>query len=176
MDYDHLRVRLDFFHQVVAKDCAVRFTAPPVHHASRDVERCCPVESFLGVFGKAVAFALKGVNVHHHWLCRILHLLECGNERFDIVTLFYIQVVKTEALEVIVFALALRSAEFREAPVKTAVVFGDGHFVVVYHHDKVGGVFACIVEAFERLATAQGTVTDDGNHVALFALDIAGGR
>ena len=54
--------------------------------------------------------------------------------------------------------------------------FGDGHLVVVHHHDKVRRVFARVVEAFECFAAAQRTVTDDGDHVALFALDIAGGR
>ena len=55
------------------------------------------------------------------------------------------------------------------------MVFGDGHFVVVHHHDKVRRVFARIVKPFECFAAAQGTVADYCNHVALFALDIAGG-
>ncbi len=113
--------------------------------------------------------------MHDHGFRGIFHLLECGDERFDIVTLFYIQVVESEALEIVVFALALRGSEFREIPVKPAVVFGDGHLVVVHHHDKVRRVFARVVEAFECFAAAQGTVTDDSDHVALFALDIAGG-
>ena len=133
------------------------------------------MEAFLGVFGKTVALALERMNVHHHWLCRILHLLECGDERFDVVALFYIQVVKAEALEVIVFALALRGSEFCKAPVKPAVVFGDGHLVVIYHHDKVRRVFACVVEAFECLAAAQGTIANHSDYIALFAQDIAGG-
>ena len=175
MNHDNLRVGLDFFHQVVAEDCAVRFAATPVHYAGRDVEGGSPVETFLRVFGEAVALALERVDVHHHGLCGIFHLLECGDERFDVVTLFYIQVVKAEALEVIVLALALRGSEFREAPVKSAVVFGDGHFVVVYDHDKVRRVFARIVETFKRFAAAERTVADDGDDVALFAFDIAGG-
>ncbi len=54
------------------------------------------------------------------------------------------------------------------------MVFGDGHFVIVYDHDKVRRVFARIVETFERFAAAERTVADDGDDVALFALDVAG--
>ena len=89
------------------------------------------METFLRVFGKTIALALERVDVNHHGFRGILHLLERGNERFDVVALFHIQVVEPKCLEIVVLALALRGAEFREACVKAAVVLGDGHFGLI---------------------------------------------
>ena len=94
MNHDHLRVRLDFLHQIIAEDCAVRFSVTPVDDAGRDVKVGGPVETFLRVFGEAVAFALERVDVNDHGLRGILHLPESRNKRFDVATLFYIQVIE----------------------------------------------------------------------------------
>ena len=94
VNHDHLRVRLDFLHQIIAENAAVRFATSPIHYATRNIKRCCPVENFLGIFGEAVAFALERVDVNDHGLRGILHLPESRNKRFDVVTLFYIQVIE----------------------------------------------------------------------------------
>ena len=57
--------------------------------------------------------------------------------------------------------------------VQAAVVLRDGHIVVVDHDDQVAVQFCRVVERFQRFAAAQRAVTDDSNHVAVLALEVA---
>ena len=96
----------------------------------------------------------------------ILHRLENFNQRSDIVTLFQVLVIKAKRLEIIVFGLARSRPEFCQGLVEASVIFGDGHFVVVYDHDKVRGVFTGVIKTFKSFAAAQGTIANHGNHVS----------
>ena len=116
------------------------------------------------------------MQMHHDRARRIFHGLENFNQRRNIITLFKIHVIKAKRLEVIVFGLARSRAKFCQGLVKPAVVFGNGHFVIVHHNDKIRRIFASVIKTFKRFATAQGTVTNYSNHIARFTQHIASSR
>ena len=176
MNHDNLRVALDFCHEVEPENFAVAFATAPVDFASFDIERSRPMPAFAVLFGIGIATAFLRMQMHHDRARRIFHGLENFNERSDIITLFKILVIKAKRLEVIVFRLARSRAKFCQRLVKPAVVFGNGHFVIVHHNDKIRRIFARIIKTFKRFATAQGTVTNHRNHIARFTQHIASGR
>ena len=132
--------------------------------------------AFAVLFGIGIATAFLRMNVHHNRAGRIFHGLEYFDERCNIVTLFQVLVIKAKRLEVIIFGLATRGTKFCQGLVKPAVVFGNGHFVIVHHNDKIRRIFASIIKTFKRFATAQGTVTNHRNHIARFTQHIASRR
>ena len=53
------------------------------------------------------------------------------------------------------------------------MILRDGHIVVVDEDNQVAVQLCHIVERFERFAAAERSVTDDSNHVAVLALEVA---
>ena len=69
---------------------------------------------------------------------------------------------------------AVAFAQGTQILVDTAVVFSNGHFVVVYDDDDACTEFRCLVQSLESLTAGERTVTDDSDDVLLRTLDVAG--
>ena len=113
------------------------------------------------------------VNVNHGRLIRILHALENLDEFFDVVTLFQVLVFKAPRLEPVVLAGAVALAQGTQVLIDSAMIFGDRHFVVVYHDDDARAEFRSLVQSLESLAARKGAVADNGDDVLIGSLDVA---
>ena len=107
------------------------------------------------ILGGSIALALQRVDVHHRRVVGVLYPSEGIDECFEVVALVHIDVVQSHGAEEVVAARAVGASQFFEVPVESAVVFGDGHLVVVDHDDEVCAQFGSPVETFECLAAAE---------------------
>ena len=64
------------------------------------------------VLGKLIAFALEGVDVHHHRMVDVLHFLESVNQRCYVIALGLINIVESHGAKQVVAASAIRLAQF----------------------------------------------------------------
>ena len=141
--------------------------------AGLGIEGCAPVPAFLVGLCRSIALALQRVDVHHRRVVGVLYPSEGIDECFEVVALVHIYVVQSHGAEEVVAARAVGASQFVEVPVESAVVFGDGHLVVVDHDDEVRAQFRRPVEAFEGFAAAERPVADDGNHVSSSPCQVA---
>ena len=111
--------------------------------------------------------------MHHDGMVNVLHLIEGGDECFELVALIHIEIVQAHGTEEVVATSAIRPSERCEVLVKSAMVFGNRHLVVVDHDDKVRAQFGCPVKAFKCFTTTERPIADDGNHVARLAAQVA---
>lgn len=94
-------------------------------------------------------------------LCGVFDFTENVNHPADGVSFADIAVIKAERLEHIAFGTPFRLAQQAQIGVEAAMIFGNGHFVVVYDDDNVAAENGRIAQPFQRLAAAQRTVADD---------------
>ena len=86
---------------------------------------------------------------------------------------FEVVIVEAEGLEEVQFGLSVRLTQQAEVGVKSAVILGDAHLVVVNHDDDVRAQCGSRVEPLEGLAAAEAAVADDGDNVLRAAEHIA---
>ena len=66
--------------------------------------------------------------------------------------------------------MPFRLAQQAQIGVEAAMIFGNGHFVVVYDDDNVAAENGRIAQPFQRLAAAQRTIADDCYDIVFFTL------
>lgn len=111
------------------------------------------------------AIARRTGGKHHHRMADVLDLLQCVDQRVDIVAVRHIPVIESEGEEQVVLGCAVGGTQFGEPLVDAAAVRSDGHLVVVEDDDEIGVHLAHVVEPFERLALTHRTVADEGDDV-----------
>ena len=169
-----LFVFLDFFEHVVCENRIVRFSAAFVFSfACFTVKRCGPVPVFLFGFSKFVAFSLQSVDMNYCRVVNVLYFFECFDKACNIVSILNIAVIKSHRAEEICPAFSASRTEFRKIFVQAAVIFCNRLFVVIHDNDKIRLHFACIIQAFQSLAAAQRTVTDNRNDISFAAGQIS---
>ena len=107
-----------------------------------------------------VALALLGDDVHSHRPGAVLDLPECGDQRRNIVAVFHKHIVQTHGTEQITLCLAVSIPQQLQIPVQAAMIFRNGHIIVIDNNNKVGVHFAGKVQTFQCLAAAERAVTD----------------
>ena len=127
---------------------------------------------FVGL-GGGIAFAFEGVDVHHHGAVGVPDALEGLDEGLNAVALVHVEVVQPHGAEEVAGALAVALAELAEVVIESAMVFGNGHLIVVDDNDEVGTEFGGPVETLEGFATAEGTVAYDGHYVIVAAGEVS---
>ena len=131
-----------------------------------------PVPVFLVLFGRSITLALLRYDVNGNGFLGVLNAFKSLDERVNIVSVPDENIVKTHCSEKVGFSLAVALAESLEVSVKSAVVLGNGHIVVVDDDNKVRVEFACRVKTLECFAAAQRAVADNSNNVALSAREV----
>ena len=131
----------------------MRATASP---SAMPTSTCCgPASALLLILdGRGEAFSFERVDVDDNGMVDVLDLLESLDELIDIVSLLEIEVIVAHGLEEIEFGGAFGLPEEREIAIKTAVVLGDGHLIVVDHDDDVRASLRRNIQPLESLATA----------------------
>ena len=119
-----------------------------------------------------IALALLGNDVHSHRPGAVLDLPECGDQGRNIVAVFHKHIVQTHGTEQITLCLAVSIPQQLQIPVQAAVIFRNGHIIVIDNNNKVGVHFAGKVQTFQCLAAAEGAVTDHRNDIAGSAVQI----
>lgn len=142
--------------------------------ARLDVEGHVPVPGLLVGLGGRIALALEGVDMDDHRMPDAVDLLEDGDERLAVVAIGHVAVVEAHGAEEVVPSLAPGAAQLGKPPVEAAVVLGDGHLVVVDHHDEVAAQLGRSVESLEGLPARERAVADDGNDVLRATHDVTG--
>ena len=173
-DHAHRRVSLHLLHHKVERNALVALVAH-VHQrlAGLRMERSAVVPFLLVLLGRRVALALLGDDVHNNRLRAVLYGLKCLDQRSNIVAVGYKAVIQTHRAEQIAFCLAARLAQQAQVLIQTAMILRDGHIVVVDEDDQVAVQFCRIVERFQCFTAAERAVTDDSNHVAVLAIEVA---
>ena len=108
----------------------------------------------------------------NYGLCAVPDAFECGDKGGDIISVSDENIVKSHSLEEVAFSLAVCFTEKLQIFIHTAVVFGDGHIIVIDDYDKVGRLLACKVKSFKCLAAAQRTVAYNCDYIFAAALEI----
>ena len=67
----------------------------------------------------------------------VAHTTESLDHRLDVVAVSHIEIVEAHSLEEVARRLAVGFAQQLQVVVKSAVVFGNRHLVVVDHHNHV---------------------------------------
>ena len=138
------------------------------------VERHAVMPCLLVLYGGGEAMPLLGVDVDDCRPVRVFHTAEHLDEFLHVVPFFQVSVFKSPCLEPVVPAGAVAFAQGTQILVDTAVVFSNGHFVVVYDDDDACAESRCLVQSLESLTAGERTVTDDSDDVLLRTLDVAG--
>ena len=95
---------------------------------------------------------LLRVDMHYGWLLGILHALEQLDEALHIIAFLQVFILKSPGAEPVVLACSMTFPQRTQVLVDAAVVFCDGHLIVVDHDDDACSQFRRFVEAFESLA------------------------
>ena len=85
----------------------------------------------------SVSSALFGNDVDYNRNCAVLNASERINKRGNVIAVLNENIVKTHCTEKIAFALSLGFSQQPEVFVDTAVIFGNGHIIVIYKNNKI---------------------------------------
>ena len=126
-------------HNPVRSNRAVAFAVSKINSrlSCRAVKRKSPVPCFLVFFRNLVAFSLQCVDVKHNRVVNVLYLFKKRNHHADVVSIFLINIVKTERAEHIVRRFSVCFAEFFQILVDSAVIFRNRNLVVVHNNDEI---------------------------------------
>lgn len=114
------------------------------------------------------------MNMHHRRTGCIFHPAESLDQSRDIVTVPDIEIVQPQGPEKITLRFTLAVAQSFQVLIKTAVIFGNGHFVVIDHYDQVRSHFTGIAQAFICLSSAERSVAYHGDDIFGIPLQISG--
>ena len=117
-----------------------------------DAEGCTIVPGFLVGYGGCKTMPLLRVDMHYGGLLGILHALEQLDEALHIIAFLQIFILKSPGAEPVVLTLPMTLPQRTQVLVDAAVVFCDGHLIVVDHDDDARSQFRRFVEPFECLA------------------------
>ena len=166
-------VLLHLFEEVLGGHVAIVLaTTFNLRLACLDVERHTPVPRFLVLFGRCIALAFLCMDMNHDRMVDVLYFLECLDQCLHVIAIGYILVVQAHGTEEVAFSLAVGFTQEGEVLVKTTMVLGDAHLIVVHDDDDACAQFAYLIKAFECLATAQRTITNQYHDVLLGSLDV----
>jgi len=172
-DRAHRRIPVHLLHEVLRGEVAVILSAAlELGFAGFNVERHVPVPAFLVLYRRSVAASLFGDDVDNYLLCGILDLAECSDELVDVVAVLYEDVIQVHCAEEVAFSLSVGFAQELQVLVKSAVVLGDGHSVVVHNDDEIAAELAGKIQTLEGFAAGEGAIADDRDHIALSAVEV----
>ena len=117
-----------------------------------DVEGCTIVPHLLVGYGGRETVSFLRVDMHYGRLLGILHALEQLDEALHIIAFLQVFILKSPGAEPVVLACSMTFPQRTQVLVDAAVVFCDGHLIVVDHDDDACSQFRRFVEAFESLA------------------------
>ena len=149
-------VRFHLLHKEVSGYCAVILTVSGEKGlACLGVKGHTPVPLLLVCHSGSVSSALFGNDVDYNRNCAVLNASERINKRGNVIAVLNENIVKTHCTEKIAFALSLGFSQQPEVFVDTAVIFGNGHIIVIYNDDEIALHLACKVETFHSLSAAE---------------------
>ena len=114
------------------------------------------------------------MDMHYRRTGCVFHPVEYLDQRRDIVTVPGIEIVQSQCPEKITFGLPVAVAQNFQVLIKTAVILGNGHLVVIDHDNQVRSHFTGIAQTFICLSAAQRAVADHGDDVFGIPFQIPG--
>lgn len=105
-------------------------------------------------------------------MINILNRFKKLNKALNIVSVCLKFVIKPHGAEKIAFAFAAAFAKHAQIFINAAVIFRDGHIIVVHKNNHIAALLARKIKALKRFAAAERTVADNGNDVFLAAAKI----
>ena len=155
-DADNGTVFLHLLQQIPCRKVAVIFLIAGVNRrATRlQAERSTVMETFLLLLGKAVAFTFEGIDVYRNRVVDVFHLSEGVYQCLHVIAVFHVQIIQSHGGKEVARRLTVGFAQQLQVAIQAAVIFGNGHLVVVHNHDEVRSQFGCIVQPFKSLAAA----------------------
>ena len=138
-DTDNGTVSLHLLQQVTCRKVAIIFFITEVNRRVTrfQTKRNTVMETFLLLLGKTVAFTFKGIDVHHNRMVDIFHFLESAYQCLHIITVCYVQIVQSHSGKEITRRLSVGITQQLQVTIQSAMVFGNGHLVIVHNHDEV---------------------------------------
>ena len=82
--------------------------------------------------------------MYNHGTGNVFYLCEGVYQSGNVVTVFYVDVIKPERLEEIARCLPVRASQGFQVLVQTTMIFGNRHFIIIDHHDQIGTCFSRI--------------------------------
>ena len=84
----------------------------------------------------------------------VFHLSESIYQCLHVIAVFHVQIIQSHGGKEVARRLTVGFAQQLQVAIQAAVIFGNGHLVVVHNHDEVRSQFDCIVQPFKSLTTA----------------------
>ena len=128
---------------------------------------------FLILFRRCISLALLGADMHDNRICAVLYLLECLNQRRDIIAILDKYIIQSHRTEQIACRLALGIAQQLQILIQTAVIFCDGHIIVIDDNNQIAVQLCCKIQTFKRFAAAQRAISDNRNDILAAAEQIS---
>ena len=173
-DHAHRGVSLHLFHHKVGRKALPAF-ALRAHERPEGlpVERSAVVPLLLVRLGGREALAFFGDEVHNDRMVDVPDRLQSLDDRRQVIAVRDEAVVQTHRAEQVAVRPAAGLAQQAQIAVNAAMVLRDGHIVVVYENNEAAAELSCVIERLERFAAGERAVTDDGDDIAAFALEVA---
>ena len=163
-----------FFRQITVGDFTVIFAAVCFEESPRLQRKGAScVKQFSVLLGRRKPLALLRVNMHHNGFCHLLRPFQRLYHLQNVIALFHVHVLQSQRRKHIVFAFAVGGTQFCKISDVSAVIFRNGHFVVVHHNYKRRCLLGNVVESLVRFASRKGTVAYHGNHAVCLPQQIS---
>ena len=129
--------------------------------------------SFLILFSRRISFALLCADVYNDRICAVFYLFECFNQRRDIIAILDKYIIQSHRAEQIARCFSVCVAQLLQILIQTAVIFCDGHVIVIDDNNQIAVQLCRKIQTFERFAAAQRTISDNRNNVLAAAEQIS---
>ena len=141
--------------------------------ARRPIERNSPVPRLFIIFGKLIALAFFGVDMHHNRVVYVLNAFENIDKRSDVVAFGFVNVIQTDGFKHIKFALSVAFAQSFKVFINSAVSFGNGLLIIVNHDYHIRVEFGNRIEALERFPARKRAVAYNRDYILASADKVA---
>ena len=112
------------------------------------------METFLLLLGKAVAFTFEGIDVYRNRVVDVFHLSEGVYQCLHVIAVFHVQIIQSHGGKEVARRLTVGFAQQLQVTIQTAVIFGNGHLVVIDNNNHVSSEFCYVVQSLEGFASA----------------------
>ena len=149
----HPLVFFHFFQQILSGYFAIIFRSfAKLGFSGFYIERSKPMVSLFVQFCAFIPFAFQGINMYYYRMLNIFHFRESLNQCFHIIAVVHVHIIQSHSLEEITFALTVAVTQIFQVLVKTTVILGNRHLIVVDNNNHVCTKLRHIVQSFECFA------------------------
>ena len=135
-DGNHTGIFFHLFQKIISRNTGVVLRIWSIKRFSRlKIKRTAEMPLFFILLCRLITFSFQRIDMNHNRLTAVFYFLKCLHQRFCIVSLVYINIIKPHRFEQVTWSCSVCFPQQLQILIQSSMILCDGHIIVIHYNN-----------------------------------------